>query len=279
VSQVPSLIVMALGLVMAISSYGAAGSSPFDLARNVRMQGCRGHSGTRAPLRNVYALNDAALELSHGVSLKKAVATSGYREEQSASLHVSGDTPALRTALSNQLCETLLSADFSDLGIAQHGRDTWMIFAVPFSPPSAANAGSVAGELLQRINVARAQARRCGGKLFPAAPPLQPNAMLHAAAEAHAHDMLDHNYFAHEGHDGSNPAERVAATGYAYRVTGENIASGPETAAQAVEGWIASPDHCENLMDARFVDSGVAFAASTSGPPRIYWVQEFATPR
>jgi uncharacterized protein YkwD len=91
--------------------------------------------------------------------------------------------------------------------------------------------------------------------------------------------MLDHNYFAHQGHDGSNPAERVAATGYTYRIVGENIASGPESAAQAVEGWIASPDHCENLMDARFVDSGVAFAASTSGSPRIYWVQEFATPR
>jgi len=103
--------------------------------------------------------------------------------------------------------------------------------------------------------------------------------MLRAAAEAHAHDMLDHNYFAHQGHDGSNPAERVAATGYTYRNVGENIASGPESAAQAVEGWIASPDHCENLMDARFVDSGVAFAASSSGAPRIYWVQEFATAR
>jgi uncharacterized protein YkwD len=88
--------------------------------------------------------------------------------------------------------------------------------------------------------------------------------------------MLVHNYFAHDGQDGSSPAQRVAATGYRYRIVGENIASGPENAAEAVAGWIASPEHCENLMDARFLESGVAYAASSSGPPRIYWVQEFA---
>jgi uncharacterized protein YkwD len=154
-----------------------------------------------------------------------------------------------------------------------------MVFAVPFTPPPAATSGSVNTELLQRINLARAKARRCGAKLFPAAPPLQPNEHLRSAAEEHARDMLKNNYFAHEGHDGSNPAQRVAAAGYSYSIVGENIASGPPTAAEAVDGWIASPEHCENLMDARFTDSGVAFAASTSGPPRIYWVQDFGTPR
>jgi uncharacterized protein YkwD len=91
--------------------------------------------------------------------------------------------------------------------------------------------------------------------------------------------MLSHNYFAHEGYDGSTPAQRVAATGYRYQLVGENLASGPESAAEAVAGWLASPGHCENIMDARFSESGVAYAANNSGTPRVYWVQEFATPR
>jgi uncharacterized protein YkwD len=257
----------------------AAGTTPLELARSVRAQGCRNRAGTAAPLRFVGGLNEVALAVSQGVSVKTAIARAGYREQQSTSIHISGDPSALRQLLANQLCDTLLDPNFSDVGIAQRGHDIWMVFAVPFFAPSAANAGSIDTELLQRINLARAKSRRCGSKLFPAAPPLQPNTMLRTAAEIHARDMLDNNYFAHEGHDGSNPAQRVAAAGYAYRIVGENIASGPPTAAEAVDGWLQSPDHCENLMDTRFTDSGVAFAASHSGPPRIYWVQEFGTPR
>jgi uncharacterized protein YkwD len=267
-------------LILALAAaHGARASTALDLARSVRAQGCRGHAGIRAPLRYIGALNEAALALAHGASLKNAVTGAGYREQQSTSIHVTGDPTALQQVLTTSLCDTLLNPDFSDVGIVQRGRDTWMVFAVPFNPPSAASSGTVGSELLARINLARATSRHCGGKLFSAAPPLQPNAQLRAAAEEHARDMLDHNYFAHEGHDGSNPAQRVAAAGYAYRLVGENIAAGPTTAAEAVAGWLESPDHCENLMDARFTDSGVGFAASTYGPPRIYWVQEFGTLR
>jgi len=59
----------------------------------------------------------------------------------------------------------------------------------------------------------------------------------------------------------------------------ENLASGPESPQEAVRGWIASPPHCQNLMDPRFEELGVAFAATRSGEPRIYWVQVFASQR
>jgi uncharacterized protein YkwD len=268
-----------LSLLAVTTSFGAMGTTPLELTRAVRVQGCRGRPGTSAPLRYVGGLNEASLALSHGVPLKSAVAQAGYREQESTSVHVSGDSGALKDLLANQLCGIVVDPRFSDLGITQHGRDTWMIFAVPFRPPSTASSDSVGSELLARINSARAHSRRCGSKLFAAAPPLQANALLRTAAQEHAHDMLTHNYFAHEGHDGSNPAQRVAAAGYRYRIVGENIASGPENAADAVAGWIASPEHCENLMDVRFTDSGVAYAASSSGAPRIYWVQDFGRPR
>lgn len=273
------LLAITASLMALSSSRGAMASTPLELARAVRADGCKGHPGTSAPLRYIGGLNEASLALSHGLPLISAIARAGYREEESLSVHISGDSAALKDALTNQLCRTVIDPRFSDLGITRRGHDTWMIFAVPFDPPSPTKAGSVDAELLARINSARAQSRRCGSKFFPAAPALRPSEMLRIAAEEHARDMLLHNYFAHEDHSGSSPAQRVTAVGYRYRIVGENIAFGPENAAEAVAGWIASPEHCENLMDTRFTDSGVAYAASSSGPPRIYWVQDFGTPR
>jgi uncharacterized protein YkwD len=254
----------------------ASAATPVDLARQVRLQGCHGLSGTDSPLQPVDALRDAARNAAHGMPLKAAIARSGYRDDQSALLHVSGEPAALQQALAAQLCRTLIDPRFTEVGVAQSGRDTWMVFAAPFSPPMNDDAPHVASDLLAAINVARSQARRCGDRWFAAAAPLQSVPQLREAAERHARDMLEHDYFAHEGHDGSSPAQRVGDTGYRYRIVGENIASGPQSVQEAVDGWIASPGHCENLMDARFTDSGVAYAVSSRGPPRIYWVQDFA---
>lgn len=258
---------------------GSTTSTALATARNLRSQGCGGHPGIRVALGDSGALNAAALQWSRGAYLKSAVEQSGYREQQSAALHVSGDAAAVQQALRSKLCAELTDRSFIDIGSVQRGRDTWVIIAAPFAPPARADANEIAGELLQRINRARAQPRRCGNKAFSPAPPLQSSVLLRRAAEAHTQDMLNHNYFAHEGYDGSTPAQRVAATGYRYQIVGENIASGPETAAEAAEGWLASPAHCENIMDPRFSESGIAYAANSSGTPRIYWVQEFAAPR
>jgi uncharacterized protein YkwD len=114
---------------------------------------------------------------------------------------------------------------------------------------------------------------------MPAAAAVRLSEPLTRAAMAHAQDMLRYDYFEHAGHDGSNPAQRAAEAGYSYRIIGENIASGPETPQEVVQGWLASPGHCQNLMDARFADMGIAYAVSGSGEPRIYWVQEFAAAR
>jgi uncharacterized protein YkwD len=242
-----------------------------------RHPGC-GHPGIRAALRDSTALNAAALQWSRASNLKSAVELSGYRAEQSAALHVSGDAGALQQAMRIKLCAALTDRSFVDLGSTVRGHDTWIIIAAPFTPPARIDANEIAAELLQRVNAARARPRHCGDKFFPAAPPLQSNALLRRAAEVHAQDMISHDYFAHSGYDGSTPAQRVTATGYRYQIVGENIASGPDSAAEAADGWLASPAHCENIMDPRFSDSGIAYAATASGTPHIYWVQEFAAP-
>lgn len=73
---------------------------------------------------------------------------------------------------------------------------------------------------------------------------------------------------------GVNPSEAGLKT----RLTGDNIAFGPECAEEVVAGWLASPRHCENIMDSRFQDIGVGLATGP-GRGRIYWVQTFGAPR
>ncbi len=250
------------------------------LMRSLRAQGCAGHAGVRAPLHVNALLNIAAARWSHGMPLQAAIEHSGYRQDQSAGLHVSGDLPALRMALSQRLCESLTDSGNSDTGILQRGADLWIVLATPFAAPAlAATANVVAGEVLRLVNAARAQPQHCGHGSFAAAPPLQLNAQLSRAAQAHADDMLRYDYFEHAGHDGSTPAQRVADTGYSYRVVGENLALGPESPDEAVRGWLSSPGHCQNIMDPRFGELGVAFAMTRNGKPRIYWVQEFSAAR
>ena len=89
--------------------------------------------------------------------------------------------------------------------------------------------------------------------------------------------MARKKYFEHRGSDGSQPKERVLRAGYESRLTGENIAFGPESAEEVVAGWLASPGHCANIMDARFADIGVGLSIGHKRG-QIYWVQDFGAP-
>ena len=89
--------------------------------------------------------------------------------------------------------------------------------------------------------------------------------------------MARRDYFDHRALDGSEPKDRVRRAGYRPRLTGENIAFGPESAEEAVAGWMASPGHCANIMDPRFREMGVAVAQGRK-PSHFYWVQDLAQP-
>jgi uncharacterized protein YkwD len=272
-----SLIAATLWLLSCV----AMGATPQDALarmRALRLAGCQAHAGTRVPIRISAALNAAADQWSHGTALKSAIERTGYRQDQSAGLHVEGSAQALSDALTQRLCGALTDPSMIDAGVLTRGEDVWIVLATPFTTPAPATAGSVAEEVLRLVNAMRGQLQHCGRSIMPAVPPLRLNPLLSDAALTHAQDMLRFNYFDHAGHDGSSPAERVAATGYRYLITGENLAAGPETAQEAVRGWMASPGHCQNIMNDRFTELGVAFAANRNGAPRILWVQEFASP-
>ncbi|GAB2691040.1 hypothetical protein GCM10027037_12820 [Mucilaginibacter koreensis] len=128
-------------------------------------------------------------------------------------------------------------------------------------------------EFLKRINAVRAQGCNCGGTYMPPAAPLTWNDNLENAAAGHAADMADQQYFSHTSKDGRNMEDRMVLGGYTIKgfksfMVGENIAWGQRSIDEVMKGWIASPGHCKNLMNAGFKEVGVA-------ENNNYWVQDF----
>src|SRR5690606_20447648 len=124
----------------------------------------------------------------------------------------------------------------------------------PPSPPVADPAAAgFEGEVLALINDRRAAGATCGGKIVPAAPPLQMNGSLRAAARAHSEDMARLDYFAHTSLDGRTFMDRIDASGYSGSGPyGENIGAGYGSPSAVVSGWMGSTGHCENIMKAGF---------------------------
>lgn len=94
--------------------------------------------------------------------------------------------------------------------------------------------------------------------------PLRTNATLRRAARRHATDMAEHEFFAHEAPDGSDPHQRIRRAGYRdARLTGENLAKGEREAgapSAIVDGWMHSPGHRANILRPGFEEIGVAIA-------------------
>jgi len=128
-------------------------------------------------------------------------------------------------------------------------------------------------EFLANINRTRARGCNCGVTYMPPAPPIVWNYQLELAAMGHAADMAERNYFSHTSLDGRTMQYRIGAAGYTFKgfrsyAVGENIAMGPESITEVMEGWFKSPGHCKNLMNPGFKEVGVAENST-------YWVQDF----
>jgi uncharacterized protein YkwD len=97
---------------------------------------------------------------------------------------------------------------------------------------------------------------------------LKADGKLQRAALAHGGDMVDHQYFAHEGLDGSQPAERIRSSGYlsgggAWRI-GENLAWGTgdlATPRAIMAAWMHSPGHRANILKPQYRQIGFGVIA------------------
>ena len=103
------------------------------------------------------------------------------------------------------------------------------------------------------------------------------NDELATLARLHSQDMADQKYFSHRGSDGSMVDDRADKMGIKnWSAIGENIAfeRGFDGAASfAVERWMESPAHKQNLLDKRWKESGMGVAILPDGT--YYFTQVF----
>jgi uncharacterized protein YkwD len=268
-------------LCVIVGTPAAARPSLIGAINAERADGCGGQRGVRTPLRANRKLNSAARRIAHGERLRNALSAVGYRALHSASVFLSspGSNEDIARSLARSSCAELSKAEVHDIGIERQGQNIWIVLAAPFEAPALENARNVGNRVLGLANEARSRSRRCGSKFFAAAPPLKLASALSDAASEHARDMARHSMLAHEGSDGSTPAIRVTRERYAWKLVGENVASGPTTAEEVMEGWLDSPGHCENLMNPRFTEMGIAYTVDAKSESGVYWAQVFATPK
>ncbi len=90
--------------------------------------------------------------------------------------------------------------------------------------------------------------------------------------------MLAKGYWAHVAPDGTEPWDFFKAVGYKYRYAGENLARDFNSASGAVEGWMASPSHRENMLSPKYKEIGVAvIEGNLNGREATIVVQLFGT--
>ena len=245
----------------------------------LREGGCGGVLPPARPLQHIASLDKAAEQWAGGRSLADAAERSGYQAHSAAGLHINGPASATIQLLKQAGCRTVANQAMRDVGVYQRGSNTWLVLASANVTPAASQAPILATRALQLVNEVRARGARCGERTFAPAPPVKLSDTLAGVAFGHATDMARHNYFEHEDRTGHSPADRVRAVGYQEKLVGENIAYGPKSADEVVQGWLDSPGHCENIMDPRFAEMGIAFAPGQSTKRGLYWVQLLVAPK
>lgn len=104
-------------------------------------------------------------------------------------------------------------------------------------------------------------------------PPVTVSAKLNTVAQRWSGSMVAHDDFSH-----ARFVARIDAVHYDWQVADENIATGYLTPNQTVTAWMASPDHCQNILDPEVRNVGTGEDPApvrgwASGPST--WTQDF----
>ena len=269
------LLVLIGGLAASLNSQAAQNSALQLLSEG----GCGGILHPARQLRHIASLDRADEQWANGRSLASAAQLSGYEAESTAGLHIKGPESATLQLIKKSDCRTVSNPGFRDVGLYQRGAESWLVLGSVYVAPASAQAPMLATRALQLVNEVRARGARCGDRSFGPAPPVRLSETLGGVAFGHADDMAKHNYFEHEDLSGHSPADRVRAVGYQEKLVGENIAYGPKSPEEVVQGWLDSPGHCENIMDPRFAEMGIAYAAGQASRRGLFWVQLLVAPK
>lgn len=135
--------------------------------------------------------------------------------------------------------------------------------------PAEPGPGTLEGRVFAGIN----EQRRLQGL-----PQLVWSEELAREARAHSQAMAERNFFSHDDPVRGSFAQRIQAAGIACGACGENLfmARGfADPVPVAIEGWMNSPGHRANILDARFRRTGIGIAQAADGA--VYFTQIFGS--
>jgi uncharacterized protein YkwD len=131
-----------------------------------------------------------------------------------------------------------------------------------------ANAESLQAEVLSNLN-----AQRKANGLSP----FKLSGKLDKAAQGHACDNAARRSISHDSSDGGTLTTRLRKAGYKYRAAAENTGRGFGTGTRAVEWWMNSPKHRDNILFPRVKEVGIGIALSDAPDNKLHWVINFGT--
>ena len=113
-------------------------------------------------------------------------------------------------------------------------------------------------------------------------PPLKRAEGLDFSARYHTADMSVNNFFNHNTVHKINGQDvelcdtwtRIAKYYTGWTALAENIAAGQRVPEMAMEGWMNSPEHRQNILSSAYWEIGVGFYEG-EGEYRYYWGQNF----
>jgi uncharacterized protein YkwD len=104
---------------------------------------------------------------------------------------------------------------------------------------------------------------------------------LNSSAQSKCEDMVAKDYWSHDAPDGTPPWKFFKAVNYSYSIAGENLAYGFFDTKDVVNGWMNSPTHRENMLNADYKEIGFGVCKSPNynhSGLQIVVVQHFGVP-
>lgn len=212
----------------------------------------KGRFPRRASLRK--AAQTLTLATSLGLAAAPALANKGPK------------TPPSRPAA------RLLSASKQEVPARVRARLVGRVAALPPAyAPAAAPAADPSADERRTFELINAERRRRGRG------PLVLDASLVRMARYHSQNMARQDFFNHVDRDGLDLTGRAQVLGVrGWRALGENIAYNQgyqDPSAFAVERWMISDKHRENILNGEFTHAGLGIARAADG--RIFFTQVF----
>ena len=273
------LAALTLGLGLAVPAMASETSQLAELINTYRSQSQNCADQVSLELPPLAVEPRLILPSNSFGDLQQALSRAAYPLVNVQAISLSGprDAQAAMKAVQESFCKVVLDPQFVDIGISRDQREWRIVLARPLLTDRLGDWQVEGQKVLDLINTARTQPRQCGTQAFAAAAALTWNATLATAAQSHSRDMANNNYLDHKDRNGGTPGDRAELAGFIGQQIGENIAAGQDTPNKVVEGWLASPGHCANLMNAQFRELGAAYAVDPKSDAAIYWTAVFGT--